>query len=72
MIFRYNDPMRTIDENFTQKRSFWALRKRDFFLLIRISQMLFGYLAVGRKLRKHYAEKEAAGEIYYVDEELQP
>ena len=64
--------MRTIDEQFSRDASFWQRFKRDLSLLSRISQMLYAYLVAGRTVRNRYRTKEAQGEIFWVDEELQP
>ena len=63
--------MRTIDERFTRDSSFFQRLSRDVKLLWRIGQMLFAYLVAGRRIRQRYRLKEARGEIYWVDEELQ-
>lgn len=64
--------MRTIDEQIIKGSSFWPRLTRDVRLLLRIAQMLYAYLVIGRTIRRTYRDKEARGEIFWVDEELQP
>ena len=62
--------MRTIDEQAIKGASFWQQVGRDVRLLLRIAQMLYAYLVIGRSIRRKYQDKAARGEVYWVDEEL--
>ena len=62
--------MRTIDQRFTRDTSFWQRLRRDLRLLWRMAQMLYAYLVIGRRIRQAYRDKEARGDVFWVDEEL--
>ena len=55
--------MHTLDSG----RSASALR-RDLRLLGRMAAMLFGYFAVGGRLRRRYRRAQRRGETYWLDE----
>ena len=62
--------MRTIDDQFTKETSFLQRLLRDVRLLIRIAKMILSYFTEGRRIRKVYRQKEARGETFWVDEEM--
>ena len=62
--------MRTIDDQFTTETSFRKRLLRDVRLLIRIAKMILSYFTEGRRIRKTYRMKEARGETFWVDEEM--
>jgi hypothetical protein len=41
---------------------------RDLKLLRRMAAMLYGYFAVGGRLRREYRRRERRGEMFWVDE----
>jgi hypothetical protein len=64
-------PMRTIQDNSSpDDYSFWKRTRRNVSLLRRMVLMIYGYFTVGRRVRRIYREKEARGEIFYVDEDM--
>lgn len=60
--------MRTLDHEFTTSASRLARLRRDLRVLLRIADMLRGYLHVGGRVRRAYRNKETRGQIYWVDE----
>ena len=62
--------LRTIDDQFSKETSFWQQLLRDFRLLKRIGRMVFAYFTEGRRIRRLYRQKQAQGEIFWVDEEV--
>ena len=63
--------MRTIQSNQSpDDYSLWARARRDVSLLRRMAFMIYGYLTLGRRVRRIYREKEARGEIFYVDQDM--
>ena len=62
--------LRTIDDQFSKETSFWQQLLRDFWLLKRIGRMIFAYFTEGRRIRRLYRQKQAQGEIFWVDEEV--
>ena len=50
--------------------SLWARVRRDVSLLRRMAFMIYGYLTLGRRVRRVYREKEVRGEIFYVDQDM--
>ena len=61
--------MRTLDQQSSQDTSLWRRLASDGRLLWRIARMAFGYLTVGRRIRKDYKAKQARGEKFFVDED---
>jgi len=63
--------MRTIQSNQNpDDYSLWARVRRDVSLLRRMAFMIYGYLTLGRRVRRVYREKEVRGEIFYVDQDM--
>ncbi|RMF77479.1 MAG: hypothetical protein D6737_17570 [Chloroflexi bacterium] len=62
--------MRTIDSSYSGQINRLERLKRDVRLLWRIARMLYSYLVEGHRIRKRLHDKEARGEIFYVDEDL--
>jgi len=62
--------LRTIDDQFSKETSFWQQLLRDFRLLKRIGKMVIAYFTEGRRIRRLYRQKQAQGEIFWVDEEV--
>jgi hypothetical protein len=63
--------MRTIHSNQNpDDYSLWARARRDVALLRRMAFMIYGYQTLGRRVRRIYREKEARGEIFYVDQDM--
>ena len=63
--------MRTIQSNQSpDDYSLWARARRDVSLLRRMAFMIYGYLTLGRRVRRIYREKQAHGEIFYVDQDM--
>jgi len=63
--------MRTIQSNQNpDDSSLWARVRRDVSLLRRMAFMIYGYLTLGRRVRRVYREKEVRGEIFYVDQDM--
>ena len=60
--------MRTIDDQVSPESSGWNRLREDLRLLGRIRRMLTGYFIEGRRIRREYRAKEAAGDTYWVDE----
>ena len=50
--------------------SLWARARRDVSLLRRMAFMIYGYLTLGRRVRRIYRKKEMRGEIFYVDQDM--
>jgi hypothetical protein len=61
--------MRTVDKQFMVKASLWERLRRDIRLLRRMARMLWTYIWIGGRIRRAYRAKEAAGEVYWVDEQ---
>jgi hypothetical protein len=63
--------MRTIQNNSDPDGySIWKRTRRNVYLLRRMALMIYSYFVVGRRVRRTYREKEARGEIFYVDEDI--
>ena len=63
--------MRTIQSNQSpDDYSLSARARRDVSLLRRMAFMIYGYLTLGRRVRRIYREKEVRGEIFYVDQDM--
>lgn len=62
--------MRTIDDQFSKEASFWRQLLRDLRLLTRIAKMVIAYFTEGHRIRRLYNQKQAQGEIFWVDEEV--
>ncbi len=60
--------MRTLDEQSTERDSVVRRLQRDLKLLWRIQGMLLHYFTTGARTRRAYRAKEAAGEVFWVDE----
>ena len=60
--------MRTLDEQAASRDSILLRWRRDLGLLWRILGMILQYLTAGARIRRDYRAREAAGEIYWVDE----
>ena len=63
--------MRTIQSNQSpDDYRLWARIRRNVSLLRRMAFMIYGYLTLGRRVRRIYRDKEARGEIFYVDQDM--
>ena len=63
--------MRTIQNHQSpDDYSLWARAQRNLALLQRMAFMIYGYLTLGRRVRRIYREKEVRGEIFYVDQDM--
>lgn len=60
--------MRTLDEQAAARGSILLRSQRDLGLLWRILGMIVLYFTAGARIRRAYRAREAAGEIYWVDE----
>ena len=60
--------MRTLDEQAASRDSVLRRLRRDLGLLWRLLGMGVQYFTAGARIRRNYRAKEAAGEIYWVDE----
>jgi hypothetical protein len=63
--------MRTIQNNSgSGDYSIWKRTRRNVYLVRRMALMIYSYFTVGRRVRRIFREKEARGEIFYVDEDI--
>ena len=60
--------MRTLDEQARSRSSIPSRLRQDLALLWSLLRMGVHYFTAGARVRRDYRAKEAAGEIYWVDE----